>query len=313
MIFRSFSVIFCKVKLSIIIPVYCVEATLERCLQSVVGQTYSDFEVLLVDDGSPDRCPQLCDEWAARDSRISVIHKQNGGLSDARNAGIDAARGDCLTFVDSDDYLAHDTYEHVVPLLAESDIVEFPIFWHYGASEQLLLSFPPATYTSMQHYWLQARVYQHTFACNKVYRRELFRDVRFPKGRVFEDAATLPHLLAHASQVSTTNRGLYYYCSNPQGISSTARGSELSMLLESHLDTMQRWTDSRYYMHVLNIQMDVCQLTGADPLLPSVHISPFSTGLSSIQRIKATALNVLGIRRLCKLNKRIHQLMGRHL
>lgn len=93
------------VKLSVIIPVYRTERTLERCVKSILEQSYHDLEVILVDDGSPDNCPQLCDEWALKDSRIRVIHKPNGGLSDARNAGIDAATGDCLTFVDADDFL----------------------------------------------------------------------------------------------------------------------------------------------------------------------------------------------------------------
>ena len=103
-------------KLSVIVPVYQVEATLDRCVASIVGQTFSDLEVILVDDGSSDRSPQLCDEWAAKDSRVRVIHKTNGGLSDARNAGLDVATGDFVTFVDSDDYLESDNYQHVLLL-----------------------------------------------------------------------------------------------------------------------------------------------------------------------------------------------------
>ena len=92
-------------KLSVIIPVYCVEATLDRCVESVLCQQVEDMEVILVDDGSPDCCPQKCDEWAQKDSRIRVIHKENGGLSDARNAALDIATGDYITFVDSDDWI----------------------------------------------------------------------------------------------------------------------------------------------------------------------------------------------------------------
>ena len=114
-------------KLSIVIPVYRVETTLDRCVESVVTQDYDDFEIILVDDGSPDRCPQLCDEWARRDPRISVIHKPNGGLSDARNAGIDVARGDFLTFIDSDDYIAPHTLSQVMPLTNDADLIEYPV------------------------------------------------------------------------------------------------------------------------------------------------------------------------------------------
>ena len=103
-------------KLSVIIPVYQVEATLNRCVESVIGQTFTDLEVILVDDGSPDSCPQKCDEWAEKDSRIHVIHKNNGGLSDARNAGLNMATGDYITFVDSDDYIDSRMYEELINL-----------------------------------------------------------------------------------------------------------------------------------------------------------------------------------------------------
>ena len=94
--------------ISVIIPIYKVEEYLAECIASVVCQTYTNTEIILVDDGSPDNCPQMCDEWACKDSRIKVIHKANGGISDARNAGIDAATGEYIAFVDSDDYIKPD-------------------------------------------------------------------------------------------------------------------------------------------------------------------------------------------------------------
>lgn len=299
------------VKLSVIIPVYRTERTLERCVKSILEQSYHDLEVILVDDGSPDNCPQLCDEWARKDSRIRVVHKPNGGLSDARNAGIDAATGDCLTFVDADDYLAPDTYVQVMPKAAGSDIVEFPIYWHYTGDDERLMRFQPADYDDMGRYWLEGEAYTHTYACNKVFRRALFGDVRFPKGRVFEDAATLPLLLEHARRVSTVDAGLYYYVANPAGITAQATGQELTMLLEHHLAVIPRWCDARYYLHVLNIQMDVCELTDADPRLPAYSVSPLARRLSLKQRLKATTLNILGIKRICKLSKLLHLLKGK--
>ena len=93
-------------KISIIVPVYRVEQYLDKCIQSIVDQTYSNLEIILIDDGSPDRCPQICDEWSLRDPRIKVIHQENGGVSAARNTGIRVARGDLIYFVDSDDWIA---------------------------------------------------------------------------------------------------------------------------------------------------------------------------------------------------------------
>ena len=154
------------VKLSVIIPVYCVEATLERCLQSVVGQTFRDIEVILVDDGSPDGCPQLCDEWAARDSRISVIHQRNRGLSAARNAGLDAAQGEWVTFADSDDFLDTDTYALLMAQADDCDLLEYPFYWHYGSAEQQLRLTTAETYDDAADYWLRGHAYEHTYAWN---------------------------------------------------------------------------------------------------------------------------------------------------
>ena len=104
---------------SIVVPIYKVEKYLDRCVESLIGQTYRDIEIILVDDGSPDRCPIICDKYAAIDSRIIVIHKENGGLSDARNAGIDVATGDYIMFVDSDDYIDTDTCQRMLPFVSE--------------------------------------------------------------------------------------------------------------------------------------------------------------------------------------------------
>lgn len=295
------------VKLSIIIPVYRVEATLDRCLQSVVSQKFRDFELILVDDGSPDKCPQMCDEWARRDQRIRVIHKENGGLSDARNAGLSVAKGEFVTFVDSDDFLAPETYEQTMPLASHADIVEYPFFWHYGAKDQHVCPLDCRTYDDAADYWLRGNAYEHTYACNKLFRRTLFEDVSFPVGKVFEDAWTLPRLLRKARRVVTCGKGLYYYCYNQQGITAQAGGQELALLLEAHQQILPTWCDDRYYMHVLNIQLDVCRLTGAAPVLPKRRVNPLKRGLTATQSIKAIILNSFGIKGLCKINKKTHR------
>ena len=290
-------------RLSIVIPVYNVEDTLERCLQSIVGQTFSDMEVIIVDDGSPDHCPQMCDEWAEKDSRIRVIHKENGGLSDARNAGIDMAQGEFITFVDSDDYLDLDTYVKVMNRAADTgaDIVEFPVYRFYGSKQQQRLTFAQTAYDDMGDYWLKGRAYDHTYAWNKVYRRQLFGDdVRFPKGRVFEDVATLPKLLKKTKRVATTGEGLYYYCANSNGITATASGEQLNMLLEGHLEVLREHpdyiNDDVYYLHMLNIQIDVCRLTGRKAQLPHRSVNPLSHGLSMKQRLKAALQDIIKAR-----------------
>lgn len=290
--------------LSIIIPVYKVARTLSRCMESVLAQTGMQMEVILVDDGSPDDCPQLCNDWAARDSRVSVVHKANGGLSDARNEGMKYATGDLITFVDSDDYLAPDTYNKVLAAMdADTDIIEFPVYRYYGSPRQECLSFRPTVYRDMTDYWFWGKAYTHTYAWNKIYRCELFRDVRFPVGRVFEDVATLPLLLKNARKVQQTDRGLYYYCENSEGITATASGEEWTSLLKAHLDHWDVTQDEEYYLHVLNIQLFASMMTGEQPLLPRKRVRLAS--LSGHQRVKAILLNLLGMDNLCKLYRLI--------
>ena len=302
-------------KLSIIIPVYRVEATLNRCIESVVTQDFNDFELILVDDGSPDNCPQLCDSWAAKDQRITVIHKSNGGLSDARNAGINIAQGDYLTFIDSDDYLAEQTLAPLMLKLTENpdiDILEYPVFVFYGSPKQFMLDFQgDMVYHEMDDYWYKGQAYQHSYASNKIYRTELFQEVRFPKDIIFEDMHTLPQLLKKAKTVMTTSQGLYYYCMNDSGITATADGNALRMLLQPHVEIIRNCQRQDrdfqiYYLHVLNIQMDVYELTGDDPILPFHTLSP--SHFEGVPKLKAIVLNILGINNICKLNKMIHKL-----
>ena len=305
--FPLFSCNFVHMKLSVIVPVYKVEATLDRCVDSIVRQTFTDLEIILVDDGSPDRCPQMCEIWATKDCRIRTIHKTNGGLSDARNAGLDVATGDYITFVDSDDYLQTDTYKSVLPLTDACDIVEFPIYRFYGSEKQSLLSFQDNIYSDIAFYWLKQKAYRHTYACNKIYKTTLFENIRFPKGHVFEDAYTFPLLLQKANRIGTSSYGLYFYCHNDSGITISAQGKELTDLLNSHLKTMRIWCDDTYYMHILNIQMDVYEMTELAQQLPFRCINPFVKSLSIVQRFKAIMHNIVGVRRMCILNKIIHQ------
>lgn len=304
-------------KLSIVVPVYRVAATLKRCVASIVEQGCDNYELILIDDGSPDDCPLICDELATANPRIMVVHQMNGGLSAARNTGLERATGDFVTFVDSDDYVAPHTF---VPLLHELeqnsdiDILEYPVSWHHGAADEQLIDFGCNTFTNMNDYWLRARAYEHSYACNKIYRKSLFQDVRFPVGRVFEDVATLPQLLERAKKIVTVRMGLYCYCMNQDGITCSASGNELAMLLESHLQLMAKhadWLhDARYYMNVLNIQIDVYELTHQPPLLPHVFVWPWKRGLSIIARIKATVLCIVGVKGICLLNKLIHRVVG---
>ena len=304
----------CTMKLSIIIPVYRVEDTLDRCVGNVLKQDYDDMEIILVDDGSPDNCPQKCDDWAGKDSRIRVIHKANGGLSDARNAALDIAQGNYITFVDSDDFISPSTYGPLMNTLSrrpDIDILEYPVIVNYRSPKQHKLDFTEEIiYDNIYNYWYKGQAYLHSYACNKIYRASLFEEIRYPKGIVFEDIHTLPQLLRKAKTVMTTSKGLYYYCQNPSGITATADGNALRMLLQPHVEIIKasNLRDRRfqtYYLHVLNIQMDVYEQAGDDPILPQIRLN--QQYFNGKQKLKAVALNILGIKRLCITNKILHK------
>ena len=284
-------------KLSIIVPVYRSEATLDRCLQSLIRQDITDYEVILVDDGSPDGCPQLCDEWAAKDSHFRVVHKSNGGLSDARNAAIRVAQGEWLTFVDADDEVAPATYAALLPLMGpDTDIIEYPIVRRHASGRDERLQLPSRTFSSARDYWLCTKGYTHTYAWNKVYRASLFCEVSFPEGKVFEDVWTIPRILQQASVIATTGSGLYHYRKNPSGITAQAKGNELTSLLEAHLSSPYPAPLS----YLLNIQLDVFRFTHRI-LLPDNL--PITKADNFKDNIKQQLYKTIGINRLCKIHK----------
>ena len=299
-------------KLSIIIPVYNVEATLDRCVASVVACTLQEMEIILINDGSTDKSGAMCEQWKQKDPRIKVMHKNNGGLSDARNAGIEAAMGEYLTFVDSDDYLADGTLESLTDIATqhpEYDLIEYPINQFEGAPDEMLLTFANKVYTNISQYWYETKAYAHSYAVNKVYRRKLFHEVRYPVGKVFEDIHTLPHLLKAATIVATCSCGLYHYCYNKQGITSQAGARELQMLLDAHIQithmpTFTAYNDAEYYQHLVNIQISANEFSGISPV---IEYRPYY----DIRNIKSVILRLIGIKKLCTLNRLFRKIVKR--
>lgn len=300
--------------ISAIIPVYNVEATLQRCVESVLNQSFTDWEMVLVDDGSTDGSGAICDQYAREDTRITVIHKENGGLSDARNCGLDAAQGEYVTFIDSDDYISADTFGKIMEVAhnhTEADVIEYPIIVHKGHRSEYHLKFDLQTYDDAKEYWIQCKAYNHTYACNKFFRRHLFTRIRFPKGKYFEDAWTLPLILNEKPVVMTCPEGMYYYCWNAQGISTNPPGDRLRQLLEAEIKAssilglpLTGEQEAEWYLQVLNTQIDVYRLCGDRPLLLARKL-PIGTAHSLPGKIKIVLLNILGIELLCKLYRLI--------
>ncbi len=203
--------------ISVIVPIYKVERYLAKCVESILGQTYRNLEIILVDDGSPDRCGAICDAYAGRDLRVKVIHKENGGLSDARNVALDVARGEYITFVDSDDYVAETYVETLYRLVekygCEVSVVSSQSFVEGGVPEVPQIHEEECCFSALQA--IECMFYQEKFdtaAWAKLYRRSLFESgIRYPKGLLFEDLPTAYLLFAQGRKVAFSNKRLYYY------------------------------------------------------------------------------------------------------
>ena len=206
--------------ISVIIPIYKVHAYLSKCVESITAQTYGKLEIILVDDGSPDECPALCDAWALKDKRIKVIHKENGGLSDARNAGIEIASGDYILFVDGDDYIAPDMCEKLLTAIEDSDadMAVCSFYWEYPDRQEIqpmsVLNGTVVSQSEILETWARFGGVEFVVAWNKLYRRELFftpEHIRYPVGRLHEDEFTSYRLLYAAKRVVFVDKPLYHY------------------------------------------------------------------------------------------------------
>ena len=220
--------------ISIVVPIYMVEQYLPRCIESLINQTYGNIEIILVDDGSPDKCGVICDEYAVKEKRITVVHKANGGLSDARNAGISIAKGDYLLFVDSDDWLEPDACESCLKVAKEhnADIVTFGVKQIWGKKKIILSKFGlkgevPASDA------IKGIIYQihengiFNYAWNKLYSKELFSEIRYPVGKVAEDQDTTYKLFHLAKSIWVCEKHLYNYVQRSGSISSVQYNSKL--------------------------------------------------------------------------------------
>lgn len=201
---------------SIIVPAYGVEKELPRCLDSLLNQTYKNIEILLVDDGSPDQCPQICDTYGEKDQRVRVFHKENGGLSSARNYALDRVSGDYISFVDGDDWVTKDFIEVLVHDLetnhADMSIIGYSLAWENG---KYLSQTPEHVYEvldgdqAMRELFIQQKF--QCMSCTKLYKRNLFDTVRFPVGKLFEDIAVSLDLFRQCSVVAVNGRSKYMY------------------------------------------------------------------------------------------------------
>lgn len=201
---------------SVIVPIYNVEKYLRRCVDSIIEQTYRDFELILVDDGSPDNCPIICDEYAQKYEFITVVHKKNGGLSDARNAGTKNARGQYVTYIDSDDFVSKDYLQSLVELIFKynAEIAVGGIYTFYDDKHIKLKSVDEKTYCYNGLDALKNMLYQNNLdssACAMVILKSIALQYPFPYGKYHEDEFTTYKYYLYANKVAISTKPIYYY------------------------------------------------------------------------------------------------------
>lgn len=213
-------------KISCIVPVYKVEKYLRRCIDSILAQTFQDFDIILVDDESPDNCGAICDEYASDRDNIFVIHQKHGGLSKARNTGIDAANGEFITFVDSDDYIAENMFELLInqQMMTKADLAVVT-----GLENRYKEPYGPVIYSRDEVLSKFHERYSDELWCNvmgKLYHKRVFAHLRFKEGIIYEDTQIFPYILNECSSVSieVVKDCLYFYETGNESIMRSAFG-----------------------------------------------------------------------------------------
>lgn len=250
--------------ISIIVPIYNVEKYLSQCVESLINQTYKNIEIILVDDGSKDNCGNICDEYAQKDNRIIVVHKENGGLSDARNKGIDIAKGKYFVFVDSDDYVSNKFVENLYQMILENDcdiaICDYLQFENtLPVQEELQIKVDV-----LSNIEVLSKIYSENVkmivAWNKIYKKELFNQIRYPFGKINEDEFTTYKLIYKANKVAISNEPLYYYRFNSSSIMGSGFNEKRLQYIEALEERMQFYKEKS--LDKLYKETEICYLDG---------------------------------------------------
>lgn len=284
-------------KISIIVPVYNTEEYIHRCIDSILAQTFVDFELILVDDGSPDRCGEICDEYALIDSRIKVIHKKNGGLSDARNFGLEVAEGDYIGFVDSDDWIEVDMYnilyQNAIQFDADISICKIRKTAGFITEDNKMNTNNCIMLNNEEAFdCLFNTKYYASHACDKLYSKSLFNGVIYPVGRIYEDMFTTYRLFENANKVIFSDYIGYNYFQREDGIVN----SKFSQKKLDYIDAFDGIFDLGYSTFPKSIEsITISYVLANITLLVDMHNAGFKDKNISIQLIENIRINLLCI------------------
>ncbi|WP_427813647.1 glycosyltransferase family 2 protein [Enterococcus sp. 22-H-5-01] len=237
--------------ISVIVPVYNVDNYLEKCINSLLLQTFKNMEIILVNDGSTDKSSFICDDYSNKDSRIKVIHKDNGGLSDARNVGIDYATGKYITFIDSDDYLGENHIYNLYKGITFEENIQISIS-KLNMVNEYLKNIPSESIQNIELFDVEGALKEmliqkkfDTNACGKLYDKNLFEGIRFPLGMVYEDLDTIYKLFDLCDKISLTNTNDYFYVYRSNSISNESFNAKKMDIVEI-TDNLIHFVESNY-------------------------------------------------------------------
>lgn len=308
--------IFLNDLISVVVPIYNVEDYLEKCIDSLLNQTYTNLEIILVDDGSPDSCPLICEKYAKIDDRIIVIHKSNGGLSDARNFGIDKATGKYVSFIDSDDYIDKRYIEVLYQLIMDTNsdisIVSANVVYPNDIMVPNLMNLSD---TAIRVYdkdtaireTLKVNLSQN--AWGKLYRLDLFDEIRFPVGLLYEDLAIVYRLLEKSTQITYADIKLYNYLVRDNSIMRSAFSikqyaevgiidNEMDWLLDHHKELREEIDARKVYSYFVVLERILFSKDKGDYLAQRKELSNKIKSLSKGMIFKETTKKSLKIKLL---------------
>lgn len=247
-----------NVKVSVIVPIYNVEEYLPKCVLSIQNQSYGNLEIILVDDGSPDKCGDICEEYKLKDERIKVVHKPNGGLSDARNAGMEVATGEYYVFIDSDDYIHPQMIEKLIEArdktgadivvsglkyVGENENVDYETIGNVHITEIV-------SDEDRILYFYEKKYVEFVVAWNKLYPADYFENIKYPKGKIHEDEFTTYKLLEKADKIAFIDIPLYFYVQRKNSITGTGFNIKRLLVLDALEEKINHYLDLKKYKWV---------------------------------------------------------------
>lgn len=290
--------------ISVIVPIYNVEKYLKKCVDSIKNQTYKNIEIILVDDASPDNCGQMCDEYAGEDERIKVIHKENGGLSDARNVGLENARGEYIAFVDSDDYIESDMLEKLYTRIKEdkTDIALCSFKYVNEKGEELperrgqspikngVLTGEEALYKLTE-----GKSWYYAVAWNKLYKKSIFDTLRFPKGKIHEDEFIAHRVFYQCGRISLLQDELYCYLQREGSITaqplSVKRLDAVDAMYDRMLFAKEHGFNTLAYAALSSMAQNIANFSPADECGKKRKREVYSLYLKANKEVKIRGLS----------------------